>query len=206
MPDLDQGVRLAAFNFLDQQTQLHGKTLPRDVLAAGFMFEGQRLPLLGPQGIFKPALLTLPLGITAVPPVEGQPHPCDDEMAVIQLERIQRDSAGFDNQTWRQENCPVTTSRHVLLRNLASKLGKVTQLRGRVMGFFTDRQHHAVRVLITDSDAQNSEFDLSRFQVGQTYELGPRAAEYLIGSRHAVVDRRQAARSVSLPRDRDPRG
>jgi len=29
MSDLDQRVRLAAFTFLDQQTQLHGETLPR---------------------------------------------------------------------------------------------------------------------------------------------------------------------------------
>jgi putative restriction endonuclease len=81
MADLDQRVRLAAFNFLDQQTQLHGETLPRDLLAAGFAFDGQRVPLLGPQGIFKPALLTLPMSITTVPPVEGQPRPYDDEMA-----------------------------------------------------------------------------------------------------------------------------
>jgi putative restriction endonuclease len=69
MPDLDQRVRLAAFSFLDQQTQIHGETLPRDLLAAGFTFEDQRVPLLGPQGIFKPALLALPLSITTVPPV-----------------------------------------------------------------------------------------------------------------------------------------
>jgi hypothetical protein len=43
MADLDQRVRLAAFTFLDQQTQLHGETLPRKALAAGLMFDGQRI-------------------------------------------------------------------------------------------------------------------------------------------------------------------
>jgi hypothetical protein len=57
IPDLDTRVRLAAFEFLAEQTQLQGEVLPRDRLAAGFMFKGSRVPLIGPQGIFKPAVL-----------------------------------------------------------------------------------------------------------------------------------------------------
>jgi len=58
-------VRTAAFAFLREQSALHGDTLPRTLLARGFVFEGQRVPLLGPQGIFKPAILPeLPLSIT----------------------------------------------------------------------------------------------------------------------------------------------
>jgi putative restriction endonuclease len=53
--DLDARVRTAAFAFLTEQTTHHGDTLPRPLLADGFLFEGQRVPLLGPQGIFKPA-------------------------------------------------------------------------------------------------------------------------------------------------------
>jgi hypothetical protein len=45
MSDLDQRVRVTAFTFLDQQTQLHGETLPRSVLAQGFDFDGRRVPL-----------------------------------------------------------------------------------------------------------------------------------------------------------------
>jgi len=80
-PDLDHRVRLAAFRFLDDQTQLRGEVLPREILAQGFDFEGQRVPLIGPQGIFKPALLPeMPLSITTVPEVEGKRRPYDDQI------------------------------------------------------------------------------------------------------------------------------
>ena len=66
--DLDSRVRLAAFAFLSEQTLLHGEVLARDTLAIGFEFEGRRVPLIGPQGIFKPAVLpAMPLSITTVP-------------------------------------------------------------------------------------------------------------------------------------------
>jgi putative restriction endonuclease len=102
--DLDHRVRLAAFEFLEQQCQLHGETaLPRDVLARGFVFEGTRVPLLAPQGIFKPAILELPLSITTVPPVEGKPRPYDDDLDPSGLLRYRyrgtdpthRDNAGL---------------------------------------------------------------------------------------------------------------
>jgi hypothetical protein len=51
---LDESVRNAAFSFLAEQTRLHGEVLPRDLLAAGFTFRGERVPLLGPQGILAP--------------------------------------------------------------------------------------------------------------------------------------------------------
>src|SRR6187402_38213 len=46
---------------------VHGEVLPRSLLADGFVFEGRRVPLLGPQGIFKPALCQMPLSITTSP-------------------------------------------------------------------------------------------------------------------------------------------
>jgi putative restriction endonuclease len=79
--DHDSLVRLAAFHFLEEQTRQssHGGALPRTVLATGFNFEGQRVPLIGPAGIFKPRILTrIPLSITTVPIVEGQTRPYDD--------------------------------------------------------------------------------------------------------------------------------
>jgi putative restriction endonuclease len=41
--------------------------LPRDPLAQGFELQGNRIRLLGPQGIFKPAILEAPLSITTAP-------------------------------------------------------------------------------------------------------------------------------------------
>lgn len=79
MPDLDQRVRLAAFSFLDQLRQTHGETLPYAQLIQGFQFDGRRVPLLAPQGIFKPAILTLPLSITTAPPSPRKPRPYNDE-------------------------------------------------------------------------------------------------------------------------------
>ena len=77
---LDARVRTAAFAFLTEQAALHGDTLRRTMLAQGFVFEGQRVPLLGPQGIFKPAILPeLPLSITTAPIVEGRDRPYDDD-------------------------------------------------------------------------------------------------------------------------------
>lgn len=55
------------------QCALHGDTLPRSVLSKGFQFEGQRVPLVAPQGIFKPAVCPeLPLTITTSP--SGGPY------------------------------------------------------------------------------------------------------------------------------------
>jgi len=81
MKDLDTRVRLKAFEFLEEKVAVHADALPREVLTAGFEFEGTRVRLLGPQGIFKPAILPeIPLSITTVPVVEGQPRPYDDEI------------------------------------------------------------------------------------------------------------------------------
>ena len=65
--DIDLQVRLAAFNWLTEQVNLHGDVLPRKLLEQGFEFQGQRIPLVAPQGIFKPQVLDLPLSITTAP-------------------------------------------------------------------------------------------------------------------------------------------
>lgn len=78
--DPDLRVRLAAFAFVDNLRGQGADLLPRSVLAAGFSFEGQRVPLLGPQGIFKPRLCRLPLSITTVPARGDQPRPYDDAL------------------------------------------------------------------------------------------------------------------------------
>jgi len=75
--DLDALVRLRAFTFLREQQQRFGEaSIPRSVLERGFDFEGVRVPLIGPQGIFKPAILPeLPLTITTAPSVEHRERP-----------------------------------------------------------------------------------------------------------------------------------
>jgi putative restriction endonuclease len=65
--DIDLQVRLAAFNWLSEQVNSHGDVLPRKLLEQGFGFQGQQIPLVAPQGIFKPQILDLPLSITTAP-------------------------------------------------------------------------------------------------------------------------------------------
>lgn len=71
--DIDLQIRLAAFNWLSEQVNMHGDVLARDLLLQGFEFQGQRVPLVAPNGIFKPKILRLPLSITTT--VKG---PYDD--------------------------------------------------------------------------------------------------------------------------------
>jgi len=63
----DARIRGAAFDWLSTQVDQYGDVLPRDVLADGFVLDNQRVPLLGPQGIFKPRVMELPLSITTAP-------------------------------------------------------------------------------------------------------------------------------------------
>ncbi len=65
--DTDLRVRLATFDWLSEQTDIHGDVLPRELLQQGIEFEGNRVPLISPQGIFKPRILDLPLTITTSP-------------------------------------------------------------------------------------------------------------------------------------------
>lgn len=62
----DRSVRQATFAWLDVQTDVHGYSLDRTLLAKGFEFQGDQIRLVGPQGIFKPKCLDLPLSITTV--------------------------------------------------------------------------------------------------------------------------------------------
>jgi putative restriction endonuclease len=81
MDDLDTRIRLRAFSFLEDLCSRYGSALPREILAVGFDFDGKRVPLISPQGIFKPAiLLEIPISITTVPVVEGKNRPYADEI------------------------------------------------------------------------------------------------------------------------------
>lgn len=62
----DRSVRQATFAWLDEQTDIHGYSLERGLLAKGFEFQSEQIRLVGPQGIFKPKCLEMPLSITTV--------------------------------------------------------------------------------------------------------------------------------------------
>jgi putative restriction endonuclease len=61
----DQGIRRSVFDWLTDERAEHGEAIPRSALE-GFELNGQRIPLMGPQGIWKPAACELPLSITTV--------------------------------------------------------------------------------------------------------------------------------------------
>ena len=63
--DVDARVRLTAFEWLTEQSQLNEGVFTRECLEEGFLFEGNQVRLVGPQGIFKPRILPeAPLSIT----------------------------------------------------------------------------------------------------------------------------------------------
>lgn len=71
-------IRLEAFRFLRRERQKYGDVLPWEVLRRGFEFHGKRVPLVSPQGIFKPRVLDFPLTIRTTAPNPKRPRPYDD--------------------------------------------------------------------------------------------------------------------------------
>lgn len=86
---MDDQFRLAAFNWLKDQESIYGDTMPRRLLTEGFLFSGHRIRLMGPQGIWKPQSMDLPISITTV--IDG---PYDDKP----------DSKGFLTYRYRGDN------------------------------------------------------------------------------------------------------
>lgn len=64
---IDLQIRFKAFEWLNEQVQVHGDVLPRAILSKGFEFDNERIPLVSPQGIFTPKIMALPLSITTAP-------------------------------------------------------------------------------------------------------------------------------------------
>ena len=64
---MENQIRMAAFNWLEQQVIMNGDVLPRTLLEKGFEFNSQRITLIGPQGIWKPRQFEqIPLSITTI--------------------------------------------------------------------------------------------------------------------------------------------
>lgn len=59
----DSDIRLAAFDWLAEQVGLYGEVLPWRLLTWGFEHQGRRIGLVSQQGIFKPAVMELPISI-----------------------------------------------------------------------------------------------------------------------------------------------
>ena len=96
----DKRVRLAAFEWLAEQVHIYGDVLPRTILAQGFELDGQRVPLVSAQGIFKPRVLAeTPLSITTAPRGPYDDRVNDEEGLLVYRYRgtdpMHRDNAGL---------------------------------------------------------------------------------------------------------------
>lgn len=64
----DTAIRSYTFGWLPDQVAIHGEVLPRrPLLEQGFDYQGERVPLVGAQGIFKPRVMSIPLSIFSSP-------------------------------------------------------------------------------------------------------------------------------------------
>lgn len=89
-------IRIKAFDWLSKQVEVHGDVLPRQILAEGFEFESNRVPLLGPQGIFKPRVFQkIPISITTT--ISGPYDDSFDQDGLLQYKYRGTDPNHRDN-------------------------------------------------------------------------------------------------------------
>jgi putative restriction endonuclease len=62
----DEAIRMAAFDWLKEQVEVHGDVLPRLLLTQGFVYKGEQISLQGQQGIWKPRVMRNPISITSI--------------------------------------------------------------------------------------------------------------------------------------------
>ncbi len=60
---MDHSIRLAAFEWLEEQSDLHDDVLPYHLLTKGFEYQGRQVTLAGPKGIWKPKMMQYPISI-----------------------------------------------------------------------------------------------------------------------------------------------
>jgi putative restriction endonuclease len=81
-PDLDARLRMAAFEHVRRLGEVHDHLTAKE-LNPGFVFEGERIPLINPQrGIFKPQQMRFLLSIKTVFPKPGAKVWYDDQREV----------------------------------------------------------------------------------------------------------------------------
>lgn len=78
-PTWQSAARLAAFAFLAQETKGGELPVSRDALTS-FTYDGRSMALAGARGIWKPAVLDLPISITTKAPIVGVEPPYPDEI------------------------------------------------------------------------------------------------------------------------------
>ena len=79
-PDLDTRIRLAAFAHVEKLGQESGGILAGSDLYRGFEFEGERVSLASPRGIFKPRQMTHLLSICTSIPKRGRQAWYDEQL------------------------------------------------------------------------------------------------------------------------------
>jgi putative restriction endonuclease len=103
---MEEQLRVAAFKWLEDQVQIHGDVLSRTLLEKGFIFNGQQVTLVGPQGIWKPKMLELvPLSITTVAGGPYNDHFTKDGFLVYRYRgtnKDHRDNVGLREAMKRQ--------------------------------------------------------------------------------------------------------
>jgi putative restriction endonuclease len=62
---MEELIRTAAFEFIREQCGIFGEVLPRELLANGFVFQREQIPLIGATGIWKPRQFKVPISITS---------------------------------------------------------------------------------------------------------------------------------------------
>lgn len=103
----DSAIRLKAFDWFALQCGAEDQLITRAKLEEGFLFDGQRVQLVGPQGIFKPRACDWPLTITSVAPGRG---PYDDSFGPDGLIHYKyrgsdpnhHENRGLKEAAWRQ--------------------------------------------------------------------------------------------------------
>jgi len=63
---MEEQIRITAFQWLREQINMYGDVLPRTLLEKGFEYDGNRVTVIGPSGIWKPRMFEqIPLSITS---------------------------------------------------------------------------------------------------------------------------------------------
>lgn len=105
---MDHSIRLAAFQWLEDQSSIYQGVLPRALLELGFTHHGQRMTLVGPKGIWKPRQMDLPISITTV--MDGPYEDALSDDGFLEYKYRGRDPHHSDNvqlRTLMQEGIPL---------------------------------------------------------------------------------------------------